>query len=66
MDLANAAQNEVRSIRAICPHPCRHQGEVPLDWFRQCGEPQQLATRRESPCRPNKPLQLLDNAKIAT
>lgn len=33
MDLANAAQNGVRSIRAICPLPCRHQGEMPLDWF---------------------------------
>ena len=28
MDLANAAQNGVRRIRAICPPPCRHEGEL--------------------------------------
>lgn len=33
MDLPNAAQNVVRNIRAIYPPPCRHEGEVPLDWF---------------------------------
>ena len=33
MDLANAAENGVRFIRAICPPPCRHEGEVALDRF---------------------------------
>lgn len=33
MDLANATQNGVRFIRAICPPPCRHQGQVPLAAF---------------------------------
>lgn len=33
MDLANAAENGVRFIRAICPPPCRHEGQVPLAAF---------------------------------
>lgn len=33
MDLANAARNGVRSIRAICPPPCRHEGQVALNRF---------------------------------
>ena len=33
MDLANAAENGVRFIRAICPPPCRHEGQVPLASF---------------------------------
>lgn len=33
MDLANAMKNGVQFIRATCPPPCRHQGEVPIDRF---------------------------------
>ena len=40
MDLANAAENGVRFIRAICPPPCRHEGEVALERF-----PSALAVR---------------------
>ena len=29
MDLANAAENGVRAVRAICP--CGHVGETPID-----------------------------------
>ncbi len=33
VELAAAAQNGVRFIRAICPPPCRHKGQVPLAAF---------------------------------
>lgn len=33
MNLANASQNGVRAIRAICPPPCRHEGELPIERF---------------------------------
>lgn len=33
MDPANAAQNGARFIRAICPPPCRHEGDVALERF---------------------------------
>ena len=33
MDLANASQNGVRAIRAICPPPCRHGGELAIERF---------------------------------
>ncbi len=33
MDLANAARNGVRAIRAICPSHCRHEGELAIGRF---------------------------------
>lgn len=33
MDLANAVSNGVKAIRATCPAPYRHEGQVPLDRF---------------------------------
>jgi hypothetical protein len=33
MDLANAVKNGGWAIRAICPLPCRHEGELPIDRF---------------------------------
>ncbi|GJD37533.1 hypothetical protein QO012_004430 [Methylobacterium aerolatum] len=33
IDLANAMKHGVRSIRATCPPPCRHEGDLPIDRF---------------------------------